>query len=87
MEFLTRTNYDKIIGFLKISVSNGMYMSITLVWLNMVHSGHAEPIVNLLRLIEHCGCSPGQSGHFGGSNAVITQSFEKSQNSVFCIFW
>ncbi len=42
----------------------------------MVHTGHTEPT-------GHCGCSPGQSGHFGGSHAMITQSFENPQKSVF----
>jgi hypothetical protein len=29
-------------------------------------------------------CSPGPSGHFGGSHAMIAQSFENSLKSVFC---
>ncbi len=39
-------------------------------------SRHARPI-------GHSGCLPKQSGHFGGSNAMKTQSFENSQKSVF----
>ncbi len=42
----------------------------------MVHTGHAEPN-------GHHGRSPDQSGHFGGSHARITQSFENSKKSVF----
>jgi hypothetical protein len=29
------------------------------------------------------GCSLGQSGNFGGSHDMISQSFENSQTSVF----
>jgi hypothetical protein len=43
-------------------------MSIALVCLNVVHTGHAEPT-------GHCGCSLGQSGHFCGSHVMITQNF------------
>jgi hypothetical protein len=43
----------------------------------MVHTGHAEAL-------GHYGCFPGHSGHFGGSQAMITQTFLNSQNSVFC---
>jgi hypothetical protein len=51
-------------------------MSTAFVGLNMVHSEHAESS-------GHCGCSPGQSGHFGGSYAMITQSLENSKKSAF----
>jgi hypothetical protein len=51
-------------------------MSTALVWLNVVHTGHAGPI-------GHYGSSPGWSGHSGGSHAMITKSFENSQKSVF----
>jgi hypothetical protein len=32
----------------------------------------------------HYGCLLGQSGHFGGSHAMITQNVEKILKSVFC---
>ncbi len=74
MYFLNPNNYGKIIRFLKVWVFN--IMSIALVCLNVVPCGCAEPT-------DHYGCSIGQSGHFGGSHAMITQHFENSQKSVF----
>ncbi len=74
MYFLNPNNYGKIIRFLKVWVFN--IMSTALVCLNVVHDGHTGPT-------DHSRCSPGQSGHFGWSHAMITQSFENSQKSVF----
>jgi hypothetical protein len=39
-------------------------MSTALVCLNVVHTGHTEPT-------GHSGCSPGHSGHFGGSHVTF----------------
>ncbi len=39
-------------------------MSTALVCLNVMHTGPTEPT-------GHCGCSPGHSGHFGGSHVMI----------------
>ncbi len=52
-------------------------MSVALICLNVVPGGCAEPT-------EPYGCSIGQSGHFGESHAMKTQSFENSQYTVFC---
>jgi hypothetical protein len=68
------SNYGKIIRFLKVSVFS--VIPTTLVWLNVVPGGHAEPT-------GHYGCSLGHSDRFGGSYITITQRFENSQKSVF----
>jgi hypothetical protein len=72
--FLNPTNYGKIIRFLKGSVFNAM--STTSLCLNVMHTGHTEPTC-------HSECSPGQFDHFGGSLAMLTQSFENIQKLVF----
>jgi hypothetical protein len=51
----------KLFDFLNVSVFNAR--STALVWLNMVQTGHAGPT-------DHSGCSPGHSGHFGGSHVT-----------------
>jgi hypothetical protein len=45
----------------------------------MVHTGHAGPT-------DHSGCSPGHSGHFGGSHVMITKLRKFSKIGLWSYF-
>ncbi len=71
---LSPNKYCKIIRFFTPLRFNAI--ATFLVSLKVMRTGHAGPT-------GYYGCFPGQSGHFGGSHAMKTQSFKNIQKSVF----